>query len=463
MTYRIEKDSIGEFKVPSEAYYGIQTCRALENFPVSELKAHPIFIKAYVILKKAATQTNIEGEKLPSDIGQAIIKACDLILEDRLLDQFVVDVYQGGAGTTFNMNVYEVIANVALEKMGKEKGDYQSISPNDHVNYGQSSNDTFPTALNISLLLRLPNLLEVLSDLANTFKQKGEEFKDILKAGRTHLTDAVPISLGQEFKAYGKSIDRSKDNIKQSANSLKELPIGGTALGTGLNTFPGFRISIIKNLKNLTGLDLQIAVDPREQIQSRQTASIFSSSLKEIALELIRIANDLRLLSSGPSTGLAEIEIPPVQPGSSIMPGKVNPVIVECLNMIAYQVVGQDLTISLATQAGQLDLNVMTPAISHNLHHSLDILINFLPVFRTNCLQGIKANKEKCQEYLEKTTALATILNPYIGYLQAADIVKESLKSKRSIKDIVKEKNILSPEDFEKVFNPKNLTGLLDD
>ncbi len=462
MSFRREKDSLGELKVPMNAYYGIQTCRALKNFPVSGIKANPHFIKAYILIKKAAAFTNIQGKVLDKKIGEAIIEACNEILSDKYLDQFVVDVFQAGAGTSFNMNVNEVISNIALENMGKSKGDYDSINPNDHVNLGQSSNDTFPTALNLSILFRMPEFISVMDKTVEAFEAKGNEFMDIIKAGRTHLEDAVPITLGQEFKAYGKAISRSAENIQDRASDLSELPIGGTALGTGINTYTGFRDNIMKTLRDLTGLDLKSADDPREQVQSRQTAAAFSSGLKELAQELVRIANDLRLLNSGPATGLAEIELPAVQPGSSIMPGKVNPVMAECLNMIGYQVISQDLAISLATQAGQLDLNVMTPVISYNLHSSLDLLVNFLPAFTEFCLKGIKANKERCHEYFEKTTALATILNPHIGYLKAAEIVKESIQTGKSIKDIVLEKKLLDREVLDKLFDPKNLTGLLD-
>ncbi|MFX0132570.1 MAG: aspartate ammonia-lyase [Candidatus Hodarchaeota archaeon] len=459
LTYRIENDSLGEKKIPADVYYGIQTQRALENFPVSGIKEHPNFIKAYVFIKKAAALSHIELVRLDKEIGDNIIKACDEILEGKLQDQFVIDVFQAGAGTSFNMNVNEVIANRALEIMGESRGDYKKINPNDHVNMAQSTNDTFPTAMHIATLLSLEELFPILNKLQSSLNQKGNEFKDIIKSGRTHLQDAVPTSLGIEFVAYSESIGQLIHRIKSSSELLEELAIGGTAVGTGVNTHPKYHDLIIKNLKELTGLKLKKPKDLRRAMQSMLGMSAISSSLKELALELIRIANDLRLLSSGPTTGLAEIKLPAVQPGSSIMPGKINPVILECLNMVAFQIVGNDLAVSMAVQAGQLELNVMMPVIIHNVLQSIQILINYLPNVIEKCILGIEANQERCLRYLDKNTALATFLNPYIGYLEAAKVAKESLEKNVSIFELILQKGLLTEDELNKIFDPKFLTG----
>jgi aspartate ammonia-lyase len=452
---RVEEDPLGKKEIPDEAYYGIQTLRAVENFPVSGIKAHPSLIRAYVMIKKAACLTNMELGVLDREKGEAIVKACDEILGGKFLDQFVVDVYQAGAGTSFNMNVNEVIANRALEILGEEKGNYKVIGPNDHVNMAQSSNDTFPTAMYISVLFRINELLPILESLANAFEEKGREFSKIMKSGRTHLQDAVPITLGQEFKAYASAIRRCARRIRKRSKGLGEIALGGTAVGTGLNSHPSYRKIVIEKLREITGLDLRPARDPREGLQSFSSIVGVSSGLKELALELIRIANDLRLLSSGPITGLGEIRLPAVQPGSSIMPGKVNPVMAECLNMVAFQVVGNDLTVTLAAQAGQIDLNVFAPVINHNIHQSIDILANYLPVFEEKCVRGITADEERCKGYLEKNPALATVLTPYIGYMKAAEVAKEALRRGKPVEDIVVEKRLMSREEVRKIFKEK--------
>ncbi|NVM03047.1 MAG: aspartate ammonia-lyase [Candidatus Helarchaeota archaeon] len=459
LIYRTEIDSLGEKKIPAQVYYGIQTQRALENFPVSGIKEHPNFIKAYIFIKKAAALSHVELDRLDKEIGDNITKACDEILEGKLQDQFVIDVFQAGAGTSFNMNINEVVANRALEIMGESRGDYKKINPNDHVNMAQSTNDTFPTAMHIATLLSLEELYPILNNLRSSLIQKGNEFKDIIKSGRTHLQDAVPTSLGFEFLAYGESIKQLINRIKSSSELLEELAIGGTAVGTGVNAHPKYHDLIIKNLKELTGLKLKKPKDLRRAMQSMLGMSAISSSLKELALELIRIANDLRLLSSGPTAGLAEIKLPAVQPGSSIMPGKVNPVILECLNMVAFQIVGNDLAVSMAVQAGQLELNVMMPVIIHNILQSIQILTNYLPNVIEKCILGIVANQERCSRYLDKNTALATFLNPYIGYLEAAKVAKESLEKNLSIYELVLQKGLLTEEELNKIFDPKFLTG----
>ncbi|MHA1785256.1 MAG: aspartate ammonia-lyase [Candidatus Helarchaeota archaeon] len=458
--FRVEIDSLGEKRIPINAYYGIQTLRGIENFSISGMTESPTFIKAYVMVKKAAALVNKEVGYLEANKAAVIINACDYILNGNLLEHFKIDVFQAGAGTSFNMNVNEVIANKALEMLKEKKGNYKIISPNDHVNMAQSTNDTFPTAMNIAILFALKEFYPVLDDLSMSFLNKAEEFKDIIKSGRTHLQDAVPISLGQEFKAYGLTLKELLNQIKERSKLLEYLPIGGTAVGTGINTHPDFAKLMIKKLSELTAFSFKHPEDLRESMQSRRAISAISSNIKELALELIRIANDLRLLSSGPTTGLNEINLPKVQPGSSIMPGKVNPVILECLNMVAFHVVGNDLTISLAVQAGQLELNVMMPIMIHNILESLKILTNFLKIVKNKCIDGIKANSVRCNKYLEKNPSIATFLNPVIGYLEAAKIANEALKTNKSVKELILEKNILLEDELDKIFDKDFLIGI---
>jgi aspartate ammonia-lyase len=456
---RKEIDPLGEKLIPKDAYYGIQTARAIENFPVSGIKAPAAFIKAYVLVKKAAAMANGQVGWLDQKTEEAIIQACDEILEGALHDQFVVDVFQAGAGTSFNMNVNEVLANRALEILGKPKGDYKIVNPNDHVNMGQSTNDTFPTAIHIAVLMALQPLTNELDRLAEAFEELSKKHVDAVKSGRTHLQDAVPVTIGQEFGAYASAITHACDQLRERQKLLCEVALGGTATGTGANAHPKYKRTAIAALVDMTGFPLKPASNSFEALQSARPVQAVSSALKELALELIRVANDLRLLSSGPTTGLAEIVLPPVQPGSSIMPGKVNPVMAECLDMVAFQVVGSDLTVSLAVQAGQLDLNVMTPVIMHNVLSSIQLLSNYLPVFRQKCVEGITVDEERCANYLDKNPSLATYLSPYIGYLEAAKIAKQALAEGRSVKEIALEKGLLSPEELEKIFNPKRLTN----
>ena len=458
--FRIEIDSLGEKRIPADAYYGIQTLRGIENFPVSGMTESPIFIRSYILLKKAAAIVNHQVGHLEKQKFDAILKACDFILDENLLDQFKIDVFQAGAGTSFNMNVNEVIANKALELLNEKKGNYKVISPNDDVNMAQSTNDSFPTAMNIAILFALKEFFPVLTDLSKSFLNKAEEFKNIIKSGRTHLQDAVPISLGQEFKAYGVVLKELGITLKDTSKQLEFLPIGGTATGTGINSHQDYAKLMVKKLSELTTFSFKLPEDLRAAMQSRKAISAISSGLKQLALELIRIANDLRLLSSGPTTGLNEIDLPKVQPGSSIMPGKVNPVILECLNMVAFHVIGNDLTVSLAVQAGQLELNVMMPVMIHNVLESLKILTNFLKIVKTKCIDGIKANQLKCKEYLEKNPSLATFLNPVVGYLEAAKIANEALEKNKSIKELVLEKKILSEEEINKIFDSDFLIGI---
>jgi len=457
METRKEIDPLGERTIPKDAYYGIQTLRATENFIVSGIKAPLPFIKAYVLIKKSAAIANAQVGWLEEKTAKAIIQACDEVLAGKLLDQFVVDVFQAGAGTSFNMNVNEVLANRALEILGKAKGNYKTVNPNDHVNMGQSTNDTFPTALHVSVLMSLQPLLSALDELADAFYKLGKKYADTLKSGRTHLQDAVPVTIGQEFNAYGSAIANACAELRKMEENLYSVALGGTATGTGANTHPEYKRIAIAELAKMTGFPLKPAANNFEALQSHRAAQTVSSGLKELALELIRIANDLRLLASGPTTGLNEITLPPVQPGSSIMPGKVNPVMAECLDMVAFQVVGNDLTVSLAVQAGQLELNVMTPVIMYNMLFSIQILNNYIPVFTKKCVQGITVNEKQCSQYLEKNPSLATLLSPYIGYLEAAKIAKQAQAENRSVKEIALEKKLLKPEEIEKIFSRKRL------
>ena len=457
METRKEIDPLGEKAIPKDAYFGIQTFRATENFPVSGIKEPIQFIKAYVLIKKSAARANIQIGWLDKKIGNAIIKACDEVLDGKLIDQFVVDVFQAGAGTSFNMNVNEVLANRALENLGKQKGEYKIVSPNDHVNMGQSTNDTFPTALHVSVLISLQALFSALDDLAAALEELANKNTHVLKSGRTHLQDAVPVTIGQEFGAYASAIANTSKELRRRQENLYEIALGGTATGTGANTHPDYKKIAIAELAKLTGFPLKPASNNFEALQSHRPAHTVSSGLKELALELIRIANDLRLLASGPTTGINEITLPPVQPGSSIMPGKVNPVMAECLDMVAFQVAGNDAAVSLAVQAGQIELNVMTPAIAYNILFSIQILANYLPVFTEKCVRGITVDEKRCEQYLEKNPSLATLLAPKIGYLEAAKIAKQAQAENRTVKEIALEKGLLKPEELEKIFTRKNL------
>ena len=459
---RTEKDSLGALQVPAEAYYGIQTLRAIANFPVSGLRVHPRLIEAYAVIKKAAALAHRDLGALDAERAGAIAKASDEVLSGGFRDQFVVDVFQAGAGVSFHMNVNEVLANRALEILGAGRGEYSRLHPNDHVNMSQSTNDTFPTAMHLATMLQWRELRPALAALAEAFHAKGEEFADAVKSGRTHLKDAVPVTLGQEFHAWGAALDRSLRHLDGAVAELAELPIGGNAAGTGINTPAGYRPTILRHLSELTGFDLEAAADPREAIQSRQGIAAVSGALRNLSLELMRIANDLRLLDSGPLTGLAEITLPARQPGSSIMPGKVNPVMPECLNQIACHVIGADTSVALAVQAGQLELNVMMPVMIWELLFSMQILKNFLPVFRSGCVEGITADRERMREFAQRSPSLATALNPVLGYARAAEIVKESLRSGRTVNEVALERTEVGEERLEEILSPENLTGQLE-
>ena len=451
---RKERDSLGEMELPDEAIYGIQTRRAMDNFRASGRTARPEMVRAYVMVKKAAAMANMEIGDLDEGTGIAIVSACDEILEGRHMDQFPVDVFQAGAGTSFNMNVNEVVCNLALEITGMQKGDHRSISPNDHVNMSQSTNDTYPTASHIAILWKSDALLRELDELASSLERKGAELMDVEKSGRTHLMDALPLRMGHEFRAYASAVRRAAGRIGQRGDDLLELAIGGSAVGTGANTGDGYRKLVIEDLSMLTNRAFIAARDPFEALQSRSQMMAFSSSLRELALELIRIANDLRLLNSGPTAGLAEMSLPAVQPGSSMMPGKVNPVMAECLDMICFQVIGNDGATALAAQAGQLELNVMTPVMTHNILESLDLLVRYLPDFRTKCIDGIAADRERCSSHIGRNPILATLLNERIGYLAAAELAKESVASGTPIAELAVRKGMLSKKEAEQLFDP---------
>ncbi len=456
--YRIEKDSLGEVKVPLEAYYGAQTTRALDNFPISGIRPHPISIRSMVYIKKAAAKVNNELGCLDNKKSEAIINAADRIIEGEFKDQFVVDVYQAGAGTSFNMNVNEVIANIAIESLGGEKGNYSVIHPNDHVNFGQSTNDVFPATMRISALYLLKELFPVVDALVKSFNKKADEFDKTIKSGRTHLQDAAPITLGQEFSGYADAVSKSAKKIKKASDALKELGVGGTAVGTGLNSHPDYKERIIKELQKITNLDIRGTANYFEAMQSNAPIAEVSGALKVLAIELIRIANDLRLLSSGPKTGLAEITLPAVQPGSSIMPGKVNPVMAEMLNMVCFSIIGNDLTITMASQAGQLELNVMMPIMQYKLLDSISILTSAMKAFTDKCIKGITANEDRCNQYATNSMSIVTALNPYIGYSKAADIAKESLLTGKSIKEVVLSKKLLSEKKLNEILSPMSMT-----
>ncbi len=452
MNFRIEHDSIGDLKVPAEALWGVQTQRAIHNFPISGIKSHKVFIQSTVHIKKAAARFHGQVGWLDKEKSRAIVKAADEILKKGLwIDQFVVDVYQAGAGTSHNMNTNEVLANRAIEILGGKRADYKLVHPNDHVNMGQSTNDVIPTAIRLSGLLLIRDLLPALDKLSRTLFKKGREFARVFKTGRTHLQDAAPVTLGQEFSAYGENLRRHFSRIQNASKDLEELGIGGSAVGSGLNTHPQYTKVMAKLLSEQTGLKLKAHSNLFEAMQSMSPVISVSNSIRNLALDLIRIANDFRLLTSGPATGFGEILLPPMQPGSSIMPGKVNPVLAECLNMVCFQVLGHDTTLAYAAQAGQLELNVMTPVIAYNFNQALFILTRMLLVFEEKCVRGIKADRRRCLDFAEKSLSIAAALNPVIGYEKAAEVVKTALKEGSTIKKIVLEKKLLTAEKYNQL------------
>ncbi len=455
---REEKDSLGPKQIPANVYYGIQTARAVENYPISGMRAHPTLIRAFGMVKEAAAEANRDLGLIDEKIANAIIQAAQDVQQGRWNNEFVVDVFQAGAGVSFHMNANEVIANRAVEILGGTLGDYSKVHPNDHVNYGQSTNDVFPTGMRLATLLELEKLYPVLDSLVAALNKKGKEFHDILKSGRTHMQDAVPMRLGQEFAAYAGAISRAKDSIHSAAELLRELGLGGSAVGTGINTHPDYREKAIHNLARISGQKLVPVDDMRYAMQSNLAMAGVSSALRNLSLEVIRISNDLRLLASGPNTGFAEINLPALQPGSSIMPGKINPVIPELAAMVSFQVVGNDVAVALAIQAGQLELNVMMPTVSYSVLQSITILTSMLRQFTDKCIAGITANDKRCNFYVQATVSLATALNPYIGYAKAAEIAKEAVATGRSIIEIAREKKLLSEKDITEILDPVRMT-----
>ena len=456
---RIEKDYLGEVEVPADAYYGAQTMRAVRNFPISGLRMHPFLVRAAGCVKKAAAQANHAAGRLPEEIADAIVRAADEVIAGRHMDQFVADAFQSGAGVSFHMNINEVIANRAIEIIGGQRGDHSVVHPNDHVNLGQSTNDVVPTAMRLAVLLLLREAEPSFRSAVEALRAKAEEFEGVVKSGRTHMMDACPVTLGQELTAYAAALERCIGAALDSSWHLHKLGIGASAVGTGVNTFVGYREDVVRRLCEITGLELEPAHDLFEATQSMAPFALLSGSLKALALEVIRIANDFRLMGSGPVTGFGEIQLPALQPGSSIMPGKVNPVIPEMMAMVGFQVVGNDTVVSLAVQAGQLELNVMMPVIAHNLLQSLEVLKNALAVFAEKCVDGLKADADRCRRYAETTPALATILDTVIGYQRASEVVRKSLATGKPLREVAVELGYLTREQADKLLAPEALMG----
>jgi len=460
MTTRIEKDPLGEKAVPSDALYGIQTLRAAENFPISGLRPLPAFVDAVVWIKRSAALTHKETGRLESKLADAIVQAADEVLSGKHRDQFIVDVYQAGAGTSHNMNCNEVLANRANEILGQPLGSYSPVHPNDHVNMAQSTNDVIPTAMRLATLATLSGLLGSLDALGEALLEKGHQFDAVIKSGRTHLQDATPIRLGQEFAAYGRTVHRHREKLAQAAGWLRSLGIGGTAVGTGLNAEPEYPGLIVKHLRAVTGLDLKVGQDRVQLMQSMGDIATFSGALRAWTLDLNKIANDIRLLASGPRTGLAEILLPAVQPGSSIMPGKVNPSIAEMVNQVCFQVLGLDTTVAMAAEAGQLELNVMMPVMTHNIVFAMTLLTNAAHVFADRCIRGIEADEAQCAHWLERSPALVTALAPKLGYAESAKLAKEAVASGLTVKELVVKKGLLKGKELDEVLDLRAMTEI---
>ncbi|MGH4038254.1 MAG: aspartate ammonia-lyase [Sphaerochaeta sp.] len=458
---RIEHDLIGEMEIPDKNYYGIQTMRALNNFNISGIpfSHYPVFIKAIAQVKRASAQANLELKWLDEGKAKAIIEACDEIISDKLIDQFPVDVIQGGAGTSINMNANEVIANRALELMGRKKGDYSFIHPNNHINLSQSTNDVFPTAIRIAIIEYGHNLKKEMIAFRDSLLRKSEEFEDVIKMGRTQLQDAVPMTLGQEFHAWAVTIDEDIHRLEEANKLMHEINLGGTAIGTCLNTPKGFSRRVTQIISKNTGLKLECASDLIEATQDCGCYVQYSGVLKRIAVKLSKMSNDLRLLSSGPRAGLNEINLPPKQPGSSIMPGKVNPVIPEVMNQVAFSVIGNDVTITMAAEAGQLELNAMEPIIAFKMFSSIKHMKNAINTLRINCIDGITANKERCRSLVTNSIGIITVLNPVLGYENCSKIACRALKTGESIKDIVLDLKLLSKKKLDTLLVLENMTN----
>jgi aspartate ammonia-lyase len=457
---RMEHDLLGEKAVPADVYYGVQTLRALENYDITgiPLSHFPNFVKALAMVKKSAAMANRKLGDLDPAIAEAIAKACDEIITGDLHGQFVVDMIQGGAGTSTNMNANEVIANRALEIHGHSRGDYQIIHPNNHVNQSQSTNDAYPTAIRVAILLGYKELTDAISDLAYELKQKAVEFSDVIKMGRTQLQDAVPMTLGQEFEAFRVTVKEDIKRINVVVELFREVNLGATAIGTGITAKPEYSSLAIEELSRIAGVELVQAENLVEATSDMGAFVMFSSVLKRIAVKISKICNDLRLLSSGPRAGLNEIDLPPMAPGSSIMPGKVNPVIPEVVNQVAFQVIGNDLTVTMAAEAGQLQLNVMEPVLAFNCFQSHKMLVQAIKTLTHRCIKGIKANRERCLHFVENSIGIVTALNPFIGYENATRIAKNALETNRSVKELVMEEGLLSESQLEEILSPANMT-----
>lgn len=458
MLSRMEHDSIGALNVPAEAYYGVQSMRAATNFQITHRPLHPVLIDSIVMVKKAAAITNEKSGKLDQQIAQAIIQACDEILDGNLRDQFIVDAIQGGAGTSANMNANEVIANRAIEILGGTKGDYSIVHPNDHVNMSQSTNDVIPTAGKITVLKLLPQTIKELEKLEKAMEEKEAEFDDILKMGRTQLQDAVPMRLGQSFGAFAHVLKRDIKRLKNVMDEMKVLNIGATAIGTAINVDPYYLANISYELSKVAGISLKQADDLIDATQNLDGFVSVSGVLKTCAVDISKISNDLRLMSSGPRTGLSEINLPARQNGSSIMPGKINPVIPEVVSQVTYLIIGHDYTITMAAEAGQLELNAFEPVLFHHLFESIDTLKEAAATLTKHCITGITANKGQCEEYIEKSVGISTALCPYIGYAKSAEIAKKSLKTGISVKELVLEEGLLKEEELKEILKPEKMT-----
>ncbi|WP_394236937.1 aspartate ammonia-lyase [Niallia oryzisoli] len=456
---RIEKDFLGSKEVPGDAYYGIQTLRAVENFPITGYRVHEDLIKALAIVKKAAALANMDTKRLYGGLGKAIVQAADEVIGGKWHNHFIVDPIQGGAGTSMNMNINEILANRALELIGIEKGDYGQLSPNTHVNMSQSTNDVFPTAIHIAALNLLERLLNTMQYMLDVFKKKAKQFDHVIKMGRTHLQDAVPIRLGQEFEAYSRVLERDIKRIQQSRQHLYEVNMGATAVGTGLNADPHYIEKVVQHLAVISGLPLVAAEHLVDATQNTDAYTEVSAALKVCMMNMSKIANDLRLMASGPRAGLSEITLPARQPGSSIMPGKVNPVMAEMINQVAFQVIGNDHTICLASEAGQLELNVMEPVLVFNLLQSISIMNNSFQAFTDYCLAGIEANEERLKEYVEKSVGIITAVNPHIGYEVAARIASEAILRGKSVRELCLQYDVLTDEELDLILNPYEMTN----
>lgn len=452
MKFRLDQDSLGKVKIPSDAYYGAFTGRAIQQYKVTGNRAHENLIKSFVMIKRSAAIANMKTNAIDTKRGKAIVVACDKILSGKHIDQFVVDMINSGAGTAFNMNSNEVISNVALEVLHKKKGEYQHLHPNDHVNMSQSSNDTYPTAMHVSILMNLKDTIPAIDKLINSLTKKSKQFSSFKKIGRTHLMDALPVTLGNEFGAYVTSITKAKNAIVVAEKELQYVALGGTAVGTGANTPKGYRKIAISELAKISKLPIKPEKDMQFALQSKFAVSNISGALRNLALEINKIANDIRLMASGPIAGLAELEIPAVHAGSSIMPGKVNPSLAECMNMICFNIIGNDTAVSNAVQGGQFELNVMLPGMLKCMLESTDMLKNFLPIFSANLIDGLTANREKLKKDIENSPVIVTLLTPKIGYLKSAELFKESLKTGKTIRELVVSKNLMSNKEIDSLF-----------